>query len=205
MYQDIFTIGFTKKYFRKFPSEGILSTVWILQEHGVTNPLKPGKLRRVSNAKSKFKRNCLNDMLSPGPDLLSNLLAVICRFWERKDPINADIESKYMQISVKTKTRNFSDSSGEHFSQLFTSILVSFLALNARQFVRTSLSKHEVTTKKTITHTSKNLSTAVSTWTTSTSQPTPWKKHYNCLLYCERYSPQVVSTWLSGSLQTQRF
>ena len=45
MYQDTITNDLTKKHIRKLPSEEIPSTGWILPEHGVTNPNKPGKLR----------------------------------------------------------------------------------------------------------------------------------------------------------------
>ena len=107
MYQVTIANNLTMKYFRKLPSEEIPSTVWILPEHGVTNPNKPGKLRRVSNAKHEFKGACLNEMLLSRPDLISNLLAVICRFRERKYLINADIESKYMQVSVRPEDRKF--------------------------------------------------------------------------------------------------
>ena len=44
-------------------------------------------------------------MLLSGPDILSNLLAVICRFRERKYPINTDIESMYMQFCVRPEDR----------------------------------------------------------------------------------------------------
>ena len=118
------------------------------------------------------KRHVLSE-----PDLPSNLLAVICRFRERKYPINADIESMYMKVSVRPADRKILRFIWGTLSQIFTSILVSFLAQNARQLVRTSLSKDVVTTTKTITTTSKNLSTATSTSTIFTSQPTPWKKH----------------------------
>ena len=72
-----------KGYIRKVLPSEIPSTGWILPEHGVINSNKPGKIRRVSNAKSRYKVDCLNDMLSSRPDLLSNLPAVICRFRAR--------------------------------------------------------------------------------------------------------------------------
>ena len=76
----------------------------ILPEHGVINPNKPGKLRRVSNAKSKFKGICLNYMLLTR---LYNVLVVITRFREGKHPITADIEGMYMQVSVNPEDRKF--------------------------------------------------------------------------------------------------
>ena len=73
--------------------------------------------------------------------------------------------------------------------KIFTSIIVSFLVLKARQLVQTSLSKFVVTTTKTTTSTSKNISAGAFTWTISSSQPTPWRKCYNFLLIYKNYSP----------------
>ena len=83
------------------------ATGWLLPEHGVTNPNQPGKLRRVSNAKSRYRGVCLNDMLLTGPDLLCNLLGVVCRFREKRYPISADIKGMYMQVSVRPDDRKF--------------------------------------------------------------------------------------------------
>ena len=74
LYQNTIDQDLNKHYIRKLEPDEIPSTGWILPEHGIINPNKPGKFRRVSNAKSKFKRTCLNDMLLTGPDLLCNLL-----------------------------------------------------------------------------------------------------------------------------------
>ena len=80
LYQNTIDQNLSKHYIWKLEPDEIPSTVWILPEHGVINPNKPGKLRRVSNAKSKFKGVCLNDMLLTRPDLICNLLGVITRF-----------------------------------------------------------------------------------------------------------------------------
>ena len=80
--QDTITNNLTRNYFHKLPSEEIPSTDWILPEHGMTKP----------NARWTFQSVCLNDKLLSGPDLLSNLTAVICRFRERKCPIKKYIE-----------------------------------------------------------------------------------------------------------------
>ena len=50
-------------------SRKIPPTVWLHPEHGVVHPHKPGKLRHVSNARSKIRGMRLNDMLLPVPDL----------------------------------------------------------------------------------------------------------------------------------------
>ena len=107
LYQNTIGQDLSKHYIRKLEPDEIPSTGWVLPEHGVIKPNKPGKLRRVSNAKSKFKGVCLNDMLLTGPDLLCNLLGVITRFRERKQPITADIEGMYIQVSVNPEDRKF--------------------------------------------------------------------------------------------------
>ncbi|XP_063710184.1 uncharacterized protein LOC134838697 [Symsagittifera roscoffensis] len=97
----------SKHYMRKLEPDEIPSRGWILPEHGIINPNKPGNFRLVSNAKSNFKGICLNDMLLTGPDFLCNLLGVITRFRKRKHPITPDIEGMYMQVSVNPEDRKF--------------------------------------------------------------------------------------------------
>ena len=108
LYQDTIDKDLSKNFIRKLKTEEISSTGWILHENGVINPNKPGKFRRVSNAKSNFKGSCLIDMLLTAPDLLCNLLGVITRFRERKHYISANIEGRYMQVSfIPDDRKNF--------------------------------------------------------------------------------------------------
>ena len=51
---------------------------WYLPHHPVVNPNKPGKVRRVLNGASKFHGTFLNKSLLVGPDLLQNLIFVLC-------------------------------------------------------------------------------------------------------------------------------
>ena len=74
--------------------------VWYLPHHPLTNPNKPGKLRRVSNAASTFKRNSLNSNLLSGPDLRNNLFGLLLRFRENPVAITADIEAMFMQVGI---------------------------------------------------------------------------------------------------------
>ena len=73
---------------------------WYLPHHPVKHPHKPGKVRRVCNAASKFKGTSLNDKLLTGPDLLRNLIGIVFRFREHEVAINADIESMFLQVGV---------------------------------------------------------------------------------------------------------
>ena len=73
---------------------------WYLSHHPVKYPHKPGKVRRVCNAASKFKGISLNDKLPSGPDLLRNLVGIVFPFREHKIAITADIESMFLQVAV---------------------------------------------------------------------------------------------------------
>ena len=66
--------------------------IWYLPHHPVENINKPGKVRRVANAASKFRGQSLNSNLLTGPDLLNNLLGVLMRFREHPVAVLADIE-----------------------------------------------------------------------------------------------------------------
>ena len=69
------------------------------------NPNKPGKVRRVCSAASKFKEVCLNDKLLAGPDLLHGLIGTIFRFREGPIALKADIESMFLQVQVPEQDR----------------------------------------------------------------------------------------------------
>ncbi|XP_075247043.1 uncharacterized protein LOC142340354 [Convolutriloba macropyga] len=66
--------------------------IWYLPHHTVQNPNKPGKIRRVANAASKYRGQSLNSNLLTGPDLLNSLLGILLRFRENPVAILADIE-----------------------------------------------------------------------------------------------------------------
>ena len=74
--------------------------VWYLPHHPVTNPYKPGKVRRVSNAASVFKGNSLNSNLLTGLDLINNLVGLLLQFRENPVAISADIEAMFMQVGI---------------------------------------------------------------------------------------------------------
>ena len=77
-----------------------LERQWYVPHHPVENPNKPGKVRRVCNAASKFRGISLNDNLLTGPDLLQNLIGIFFRFREQKIAITADIEAMFLQVKV---------------------------------------------------------------------------------------------------------
>ena len=91
-------------YIRKLCRIGICETrndpQWYVPHHPVINPNKPGKVRRVCNAASEFEGFSLNKNLLVGPDLLQNLIGIICRFREQPFLKSADIEAMFLQVKV---------------------------------------------------------------------------------------------------------
>ena len=75
--------------------------IWYLPHHPVINKQKLDKVRRVTNAASKYKGVSLNDMLLTGPDLLCNLPGLFLRFCQYKVAITADIEAMFMQVGIR--------------------------------------------------------------------------------------------------------
>ena len=86
--------------------KGTFGKEWYLPHHPVLNPNKPGKVRRVCNAASKYKEVCLNDKLLAGPDLLHGLIGTIFRFREGPIALTADIESMFLQVQVPEQDRS---------------------------------------------------------------------------------------------------
>ena len=89
-----------KKIWRMDLSESSTNMSYHIPKTIFNGTHKPGKVRRVCNAASKFKGTSLNDKLLTGPDLLRNLIGIIFRFREHEVVINADIESMFLQVGV---------------------------------------------------------------------------------------------------------
>ena len=77
-----------------------------MPHHPVLNPNKPGKVRRVCNAASKYKEVCLNDKLLAGPDPLHELIGTIFRFREGPIALTAEFESIFLQLQVPEQDRS---------------------------------------------------------------------------------------------------
>ena len=78
--------------------KGTFGKEWYLPHHPVLYQNKPGKVRRVCNAASKYKEVCLNDKLLAGLDLLHGLVGTIA--------LTADIESMFLQVEVPEQDRS---------------------------------------------------------------------------------------------------
>ena len=79
---------------------------WYLPHYPVLNLNKPGTVRRVCNAASKYREVCLNDKRLAGPDLQHVLIGTIFRFREGPIALIADIESMFLQVQVPEQYRS---------------------------------------------------------------------------------------------------
>ena len=96
-------------------------SIWYLTHHPVTNPNKPGKVRRVANAASKFRGESLNSNLLTGPELLNNLVGKLLRFREHPVAVLSDIKGMFMQIAVRQE-----DQSALHFLWMIENSIQQF-------------------------------------------------------------------------------
>ena len=85
---------------------GCRNSVWYLPHHPVINKQKPDKIRRVTNAASKYKGTSLNDALLTGPDLFCNLHGLLLRFRQYSVAITADIEAMFMQFGIQPQDQD---------------------------------------------------------------------------------------------------
>ena len=82
--------------------------IWYLPNHPVKKPSKPGKVRRVANAASVFKKQSPNKNLLSDPDLLilNNVVGLLLRF--RQDPVAvmAGSEAMFIKICIRTEDQS---------------------------------------------------------------------------------------------------
>lgn len=84
----------------------ITPETWYLPHHAVVNPNKPGKVRVVFDAASKFDGVSLNNKLLTGPGLLNSLVGVLMRFRTGRIGVMADIEQMFHQVRVCEENRD---------------------------------------------------------------------------------------------------
>ncbi|XP_058840106.1 uncharacterized protein LOC131695595 [Topomyia yanbarensis] len=75
--------------------------VWYLPLNVVLNPKKPGKIRLVWDAAATVDGVSLNSRLLKGPDLLTSLPSVICKFRERAIAFGGDVREMYHQLRIR--------------------------------------------------------------------------------------------------------
>ncbi|XP_045032722.1 uncharacterized protein LOC116934425 [Daphnia magna] len=95
--KEVFCSGHAVKVTSTAPG----SKVWFLPYHPVRHPTKPSKIRLVYDAAARFKGTAINDILLKGPDLTTQLLAVLLRFRERRIGVTADIAKMFYQVLVR--------------------------------------------------------------------------------------------------------
>ena len=88
---------------RKVPDDQLPATprTWYVPHHATK-----GKLRIVFDCACKFGCTSLNEKLLSGPNLTSNLLAVLLRFREYPTAIASDIKGMFHQVRVAPKDRD---------------------------------------------------------------------------------------------------
>ena len=96
-------------YAERVPDEELGADVkaHYLPHHGVYNAAKPGKIRVVMDASSKFNGKSLNDCLLTGPDSMNSLLGVLCRFRKESVAFSCDIKGMFYQFQVNPHHRNW--------------------------------------------------------------------------------------------------
>ncbi|XP_029734329.2 uncharacterized protein LOC115269635 [Aedes albopictus] len=75
--------------------------VWYLPLGAVRNPKKPGKIRLVWDAAAKVGGVSFNSMLLKGPDLLTPLASVLCKFRERPVAVCGDLKQMFHQFRIR--------------------------------------------------------------------------------------------------------
>ena len=65
------------------------------------NPKKTKKCRPVFDASAYYKDGSLNSALLKGPDLLTNLIGVLLRFWQYSVALSTDIVKMFHQVKVR--------------------------------------------------------------------------------------------------------
>ncbi|XP_067945353.1 uncharacterized protein [Watersipora subatra] len=89
------------------PVQDLKEAGWYIPHHGVTHPLKPGKLRVVFDCSATFRGHSLNQLLLQGPDLNNSLTGLLCRFRKDKVAVTCDIKRMFHQFRVDQPDRKY--------------------------------------------------------------------------------------------------
>lgn len=108
-YVDFMNTMFEKGFAEKVPLDEIDkgAKCSYIPHHGVYNPQKPGKIRVVFDCSARVNGTALNDVLLQGPDLMNNLLGILCRFRKERVAVSCDIEKMFYQFRVKKNHRDY--------------------------------------------------------------------------------------------------
>ena len=97
--EEYITLGHVKKL-SDAEAKSLSEKTNYIPHHFVLEPNKPGKIRIVFDASSKFNGSSLNDSLLPGPNLLNNLVVVLSRFRRGQVAVISDIEKMNHRIQL---------------------------------------------------------------------------------------------------------
>ena len=78
---------------------------WYIPHHGVYHPNKPDKIRVVYDCSAQYLGRNLNKEVLSKPDLINQIVGVLCRFRENKVAFIADTEQMFYQVMVTEKHR----------------------------------------------------------------------------------------------------
>ena len=73
---------------------------------GVYHPKKPDQIRVVFDCSASYEGVSLNDYLLQGPDLMNDLLGILCRFRQERVGFMTDIKSMFHQFMVSEEHRD---------------------------------------------------------------------------------------------------
>ena len=176
LYQQSIDTDVEKRFVKildEFEVKRTFGKEWYLPHHPVLNPNKPGKVRRVCNAASKYKEVCLNDKLQAGTDLLHGLIETIFRYREGPRALTADIESMFLEVQVPKQDRSclsFLWRPRKNKTVLIYECQRDVFGAKVLQLVQTMLSSEwDWTTKESIQLQQRQYKTT-STWPTSSNQ-----------------------------------
>lgn len=92
--------------------------VWYLLHHGVTSPLKPGKVRDVFDASAEYQGYSLNKSLLSGPNLLNDTTRILTAFRLKAIGVYADIKAFFHQINVTKEDQTLPDDTTDLWGHL---------------------------------------------------------------------------------------
>ncbi|XP_062713931.1 uncharacterized protein LOC134290753 [Aedes albopictus] len=102
---EYITKGYAHKAVQREMDEMDPKRTWFLPLGVVVNPKKPEKVRVVWDAAASVEGVSLNSVLLKGPDLLTPLQAVLCRYRQREIAISGDIMEMFHQVLIRREDR----------------------------------------------------------------------------------------------------
>ena len=108
-YIDFMNSLIEHKYAERVPADELQldnGRVWYIPHHGVYHPKKL-KIRIVFDCSAQYRGEVLNRHLLQGPDLINNMIGVLCRFRQEQIAVACDVEGMFHQVGVTEKDRNY--------------------------------------------------------------------------------------------------